>query len=146
MTGLQELVEPTLRMFNAERTGSASRASRQDFKSRNRLAKASVLYRHLEMDDLLAAFAARLSSVVPLTTITFTSSVLEQTFCHRLSSGEGMAEHQLEYRVDDDKGTMGSIVVARAGQFLSAEFDLSVLMTVSATKLAIWCYDNLPEY
>lgn len=121
MTGLQELVEPTLRVFNAERKDCENRASRQNLKSRNRLAKASVLYRHLEMDDLLAAFAARLSSVVPLTTITFTSSVLDQTFYHRLSSGEGLAEHQLEYRVDDDRGTMGSLVVARAGQFLSAE-------------------------
>ena len=121
MTGLQELVEPTLRMYNAERNVCENKSARQDVKSRNRLLKASVLFRHLEMDELLAAFASRLSSVVPLSKVTFTSSILDQTFCHQLSSDSEQPIHQLEYRIDDDKGMMGNLIVARSGQFLSAE-------------------------
>ena len=121
MTVLQELVEPTLRMFNAERNVRDKQTSRQNVSSRKRLHQANVLYRHLEMDDLIAAFANRLSSVVPLTKITFTSTLLDRPFCHRLMPDNEQAEHQLEYIIDDDKGALGSLVVARAGQFLSAE-------------------------
>lgn len=121
MTALQELVEPTLRMYNAAGIDCENNTSQHALASRTRFTTATALYRHLDMDDLLAAFASRLSSVVPLITVTFTSSVLEQTFCHRLAADPQPSEHQLDYRIDDDKGTMGKLVVTRTGQFLSTE-------------------------
>jgi len=81
----------------------------------------SSLYRHIEIDHLLQAFAKQLGSTVNHTSFEFRNADLDVEFCARCNLVVGDVRHKLRFRITDRSSSLGVMEIGRQSQFRSAE-------------------------
>ena len=119
MRATSGLVEPALRMSNADRMVREKRNT--DAYTGNVPFGASVLYRYLEMDRLIGAFAGQLQGAVPVDCVSFKNPSLSQSIDISLKPSRSPAKYQLDYSLGDQSFYLGDLSLSRHRQFLSAE-------------------------
>lgn len=115
-----ELEEPTLRMTSADRISCEQGKTDVGITGYGQL-RAGTLYRYLDMEQLIDAFAKRLCSVVSIDALRFKNVPLGQSFDRQFPGADGQFEHVLEFSVGGTESYLGSLVVVRHKQFLSVE-------------------------
>lgn len=120
MRATLELEEPTLRMTKADRISCEQRNADVHIPGYGQI-RAGTLYRYLEMEQLLDAFAQRLRNVVPFDALRFENTPLGQSFDRQFASAKDHSEFPLEFSMGDQKCFLGNLTVVRHKQFLSAE-------------------------
>jgi diguanylate cyclase (GGDEF)-like protein len=79
------------------------------------------LYQHIEIDDLLSAFAERLGVAVNHDEFEFRNTDLEVDYRRRDHRLAASVPHKLRYRITDQHGCLGVMEIGRNTQFRSDE-------------------------